>query len=218
MCTKSREKCAGHSWFGAPVVLCTVQGRKPEREEFSSVSVSGEKKRWSTGESGLRLVQYNLSLMELVSLDSGPHKPSHTAPRQPQAQAGRGCPTHHAPHRQIPGAIGLSEGSQVKPVVFKCSQHSLLSHRHPRVIPTQQPGELWSKLQMSAAFSSFSTQTVGVVTHSSTNITCGTIDMSKREAWGWRNQKRGYKLVRQVWLVGKTSTESGSEMEGLIYE
>lgn len=109
-------------------MLCAVQGRKPEREEFSSLSVSGEKNRGSAGEGGLRLVRYNLSLVELISLDSGPHKPSHTAPRQPRAQAGRGCSTHHAPPRQMPGARGLSEGSQVKPVVSECSQHSLLSH------------------------------------------------------------------------------------------
>lgn len=164
MCTKSRKKCAGHSWFGAPVVLCAVQGRKPEREEFGSVSVSGEKNRWSTGEGGLRLVQHNLSLMELVSLDSGPHKPSHRALRQPQAQAGRGCPAHHAPHRQMPGGTGLSEA---KPVVFKSSQHLLRSLCHPHVIPMQQPRELWRELQMGTAFSSFSTQTVSVVTRSS---------------------------------------------------
>lgn len=42
--------------------------------------------------------------------------------------------------------------------------------------------------------------------------------MSNREAWGWRNQERGYKLVGQVWLPCKTSTEFGSEVEGLICE
>lgn len=126
-------------WSPCGAVCCA---RKKARERGIQFSVSGEKNRGSTGEGGLRLVQYNLSLVELISLDSGPHKPSHTAPRQPRAQAGRGCSTHHAPPRQMPGARGLSEGSQVKPVVSECSQHSLLSHCHPHGIPTQQPGEL----------------------------------------------------------------------------
>lgn len=147
MHTKSQEKCAGHSWFGAPVVLCIVQGEELERKEFSSVLVSSKKKRWSTGERPLRLVQYNLSLMELISLHSGPLKSSHTASRQPQVQARQDCFQSSCPLRQMSRTTGLSETSQVKPAVFK------RSHHHPHVIPTQQPEESWSKLQWAMSFS-----------------------------------------------------------------
>lgn len=137
-------------WSPCGAVHCAR--KRDEKEEFCSVRVSSEKNWWSAGEVGLRLVQYNPSLAELVSLDSGPHKPSHTAPMQPQAQARQDRFHSPAPHRQMPRAMGLTDGSQIKPVVFKHSQHSFLSHRYPHVIPTQQPEEWWSKLQWAMSF------------------------------------------------------------------
>lgn len=167
------KKCAGHSWFGAPVVLCAVQGRKTEREEFSSVSVSGEKNRWSTGEGSLRLAQYNLSLMEVVSLDSGPHIPSHTAPGSLRHRQGKAVllPMHHT-GRCLEQQACLKEAKLslwfssvpsthsspiATPVLFPCSSRESFL-------------QFWSELQMGTAFSSFSsfsTQTVSVVTRSS---------------------------------------------------
>lgn len=152
MHTKSREKKGWTQLIWSPCGAVHCARKRDEKEEFSSVRVSGEKNWWSAGEVGLRLVQYNPSLAELVSLDSGPHKPSHTAPMQPQAQARQDCFHSPAPHRQMPRAMGLTDGSQIKPVVFKRSQHSFLSHRHPHVIPTQEPEEWWSKLQWAMSF------------------------------------------------------------------
>lgn len=90
-CTQNHRKNVLDTVDLKPLRCCMLFKKESRREEFSSVHVSGEKNRRSAGEGVLGLVQYNLSLMELISLDSGPHKPSHTASRQPQAQARQDC-------------------------------------------------------------------------------------------------------------------------------
>lgn len=120
-------------------MLYAVQGRKPEREEFSSVSVSGEKNRRSSGKAVLRLVQHNLSLMELICLDSGPHKPSHTAPGSLR-------------HRQGEAVLLTMHHTGRCPEQWACLQEAKLSLWFPSIPSTRSspittpmflPGSSW---------------------------------------------------------------------------